>query len=187
MRDGAAQTAFFENGKHQFFGCAGIGGAFENDELIALQVGRDGARGVLDVAQVRLAALVEGRGDADEDCVHFTKAGEIGCRIEMLCVDVSFDFFGGNVLNVGLAGIQLFNFGLIEVESRDALANVGKPECERKSHVPAADNSDLDALIRKKLWFALHTYSPSVLFYRLDPKKRINGQSQRTETPAPGF
>jgi hypothetical protein len=78
----------------------------------------------------------------------------------MLCVDVSFDFFGGNVLDVGLAGIQLFNFGLIEVESRDALSNVGKPECERKSNVPTADNSDLDALLRKKLRFTVH---PSLL------------------------
>jgi hypothetical protein len=73
----------------------------------------------------------------------------------MLCVDVGFDFFGGNMLNVGLAGIQLFNFGLIEVESRDALSDVGKPECERKSNVPAADDSDLDALIRKELRFTV--------------------------------
>ncbi len=124
------------------------------------EIGRDGARGVLDVAQVGFAALVEGRGDADEDRVHFAKAGEIGCGVEMLGIDVSFDFFGGNVLDVGLAGVQLFNFGLIEVESRDALADVGKPERERKSHVTAADDSDLDALIRKELRFTVHPYSP---------------------------
>jgi hypothetical protein len=58
-----------------------------------------------------------------------------------------------------LAGIQLFNFGLIEIKPRDALADVGKPECERKSYVTAADNSYLDALIRKKLWFPLHIHS----------------------------
>ena len=80
----------------------------------------------------------------------------------MLCIDVSFDFFGGNVLDVGLAGIQLFNLGLIEIESRDALSDVGKPEGERKSHVPAADNSDLDALIRKELRFPVHPRSPCV-------------------------
>jgi hypothetical protein len=62
VRDGAAQTAFFENRQHQLFGRAWIGGAFENDELIALQVGRDGPCGVLDVAEVRFAALVEGVG-----------------------------------------------------------------------------------------------------------------------------
>ena len=131
--------------------------AFENDELISLQVGRDGACCVLDVAEVRLAALVEGRGDADEDCVHFAKASEIGRGVEMFCIHMSFDFFSGNVLDVGLAGVQLFNFGLIEIESRDALADVGKPERERKSHVAAADNSDL---LLQKLRFPIHTYSP---------------------------
>jgi hypothetical protein len=156
VRDGAAQSAFFENRQHQLFGRSRIGGAFENDELIALQVGCDGASGVFDVTEIGFAPLVERRGDADEDCVHFAKAGEIGGRIEMLCVHVSFDFFGRNVLDVGLAGVQLFNFGLIEVESGDALADVGKPECEWKSHVPAADDSDLDALIRKELRFTVH-------------------------------
>ena len=124
-----------------------------------MQVRRDGTRGILYITQVRLAALVEGRGDADEDCVHFAKASEIGCRIEMLCIDVSSDFFGGNVLDVGLAGIQLFNLGLIEIESRDVLADVGKPERERKSHVAAADDSDLDAFVRKEFWLPLHIYS----------------------------
>src|ERR1700749_4825467 len=95
----------------------------------------------------------------------------------MLCIDVSFDFFGRNMLDVGLAGIQLFNFGLIEVESGDALANVGKPECERKSNVPAADNSDLDTLIRKKLRFTVHPYSPCACFRISDSKNSLNRNS----------
>jgi hypothetical protein len=84
---------------------------------------------------------------------------------------VSFDFFGGNVLNVGLAGIQLFNFGLIEVESSNTLADVGKPECEWESNVPAADNSDLNALIRKKLRFPVHIHS---LCLPADSKNTLN-------------
>jgi len=160
VSDRAAQASLFEDRQHQLFGCAGGGGAFENDKLIALQVGRDGARGILDEAEVRLAPLVERSGDADEDCIHFAKTGEIGCRIEMFCIDVSFDFIGGNVLDVGLASIQFVDFGLIEVESCNAPADIREPECERESHVSAADNSDLDVLASKKLRFPLHTYSP---------------------------
>ena len=101
VRDRAAQAALFENRQDQFFGGARIGGAFEHDQLIALQVRRDGVRGLLDVAQVRLAALIERRGDADQDRVHVAQAGEIGCGVEALRVDVRSDFFGGNVLDVG--------------------------------------------------------------------------------------
>jgi hypothetical protein len=89
----------------------------------------------------------------------------------MFCVNVGFDFLRGNVLDVGLAGVQLLNFGLIEVEPRDALADVGKPECEWKSHVAAADNSDLDALIPKKLRFPVHIHS---LCLPADSKNTLN-------------
>jgi hypothetical protein len=71
-----------------------------------------------------------------------------------------FDFFGRNVLDVGLADIQLFNLGMVEVETSYALTDVGKPKCEREAYVSAADNSYFDALVRKKLRFPLHTYSP---------------------------
>ena len=81
------------------------------------------------------------------------------------------------MLDVGLAGIQLFNFRLIEVESRDALADVGKPECERKSHVPAADDSDLDALLRKELRFP-HPYSPCASLSDIRFEKRIKSKQQ---------
>ena len=64
------------------------------------------------------------------------------------------------MLDVGFARVELFNLGMIEVETGDALANVGKPESKRKTHVSAADNSDFDALLRKKLWVSLHAFLP---------------------------
>jgi hypothetical protein len=73
---------------------------------------------------------------------------------------VGFYFFRGDVLDIGLSGVELVNFAFVEVEPRHALADIGKPECERKSYVSAADNSDFDALPSKKFRFPLHAYSP---------------------------
>ena len=164
MRNRAVQTSFFEDWQHQFFGCPGIRGALKNDELAALEVGSDGQRRFFHIAEVRFATLVERSRNADQNGVHIAQTGEIGRGIEMFWVHVSFDLFRGDMLDVGLSGIQLIDLGLIEVESGDALANVGKPESERKSHVTAADNSDLDSLTRKKLRFPLHACSPCACY-----------------------
>ena len=75
--DGAAQAAFFQDGQHQFFGCAGIGGGFQNDELTLLQMGLDGNCGLFDVAEIGFAAFVQRRGHADQDSVRFFEAREI--------------------------------------------------------------------------------------------------------------
>ena len=158
------QAAFLENRQDEFFGGAGIGGAFENDELAALEIRRDGQRCLFDVAEVGFAALVKRSGNADQNRVHVAQAGEVGSGVEMFRVHVGFDFFRGNVLDVGLAGVQLIDLGFIEVEARDALADVCKPECERKSHVAAADDANFDALPSKKFRFPLHAYAPCDCF-----------------------
>ena len=118
LRDGAAQAALFQDRQHQFFGGARIRGAFENDELVSLQVRRDGKRGVLDVAQVRFAPLIERRRNADQHGIHVAQAREIGRGVEPLAFHVLADFFRGDVLDVRFAGIQLIDFFLIEDRTR---------------------------------------------------------------------
>ncbi len=61
----------------------GIGGAFEHDELVFLQIRRDGLRGLFHVAQVGLAAFIERSRDADQNCVHFAELREIRGGVEM--------------------------------------------------------------------------------------------------------
>ena len=39
----AVRIARFEHGGNDFFGGAGIGGAFENDQLIEMHIGSDGS------------------------------------------------------------------------------------------------------------------------------------------------
>jgi hypothetical protein len=66
---------------------------------------------------------------------------------------------------------------MIEVESSYALADVGKPECERKPYVTAADNPDLDALIRKKLRFPIHINSSCANLSAADSKNALKSNS----------
>ncbi len=84
----ALQPAFFENGEHQLFGCAGVSGAFEHDQLVSLQVRGNRKRRLLDVAQIGLAPFVERRGDANQHRVHLPQAREIAGRIEAFSLHV---------------------------------------------------------------------------------------------------
>ena len=108
------------------------------------------SRGLFDVAQIRLAALVERSGDADQNGVHFLQTREIGGGVEALGLDVALNFFGGDVLDVGLAGVELFDFFVIEVEAGDALSDVRETQSERQADVTAADDADLDVSRREE-------------------------------------
>ena len=70
----------------------------------------DGLAGVLDVAQVGLAAFIERSRDADDDGVDVLNFGEIGGGAEVLAVDVLLNLGLLDVLDVGLAGIEHRNF-----------------------------------------------------------------------------
>ncbi len=66
----AERIAGFEQRNDDLFGGAGVGGAFEDNELALMDVRRDGLYGSDDVAEVRFVIFVQGRGHADDDGVH---------------------------------------------------------------------------------------------------------------------
>ncbi len=78
MTDGAAQAAGFENREHQFFGgSTGIGSGLSTISW-PRQVGLNGAGGLFDIGRSGCATAGRGRGDADDDGVHFLSIfGEI--------------------------------------------------------------------------------------------------------------
>ena len=90
--DGAAQAALFEDRQNEFFGGAWIGSGFEDDQLTFLQVRLDGDGGLLDVAQIGLAAFIQRSGNADDDAVALAQLFEIGGGAEMLAVDELLNF-----------------------------------------------------------------------------------------------
>ena len=118
-------------------------------------------RRLFDVAQVRLAPFIERRWNADQHGVHVAQSREIGGGVEALALDVLADFVGRDVLDVGLAGVQFVDFAGIGIESGDALADIRKAQRQRQSHVPAADNADLDVFPCKELRLAFRSHPAS--------------------------
>ena len=105
--------------------------------------------GLFHVGQVRLAPFVERGGDADEDRVHVGQAREIGGGGESGGVVPAANLVGGDVANVGLAGVELFDFRGVGVEAGDAVADFGEAESERQADVAAADDPDAKLLVRE--------------------------------------
>ena len=75
------------------------------------------------------------------------------------------DLFGGDVLDVGLASVELVDFGLVEVEARDSVSHIGEAQRQRQSHVAAADDSDVRVLACEKLRLTVRAHR--VLFLNL--------------------
>ena len=78
--------------------------------------------------------------------------------VEFLGVHVLLNFGGGNVLDVGLAGVELVDLEVVEVEAGDELAFVRKAQAEREADVAAADDADFQAFSREKFGLSFHTH-----------------------------
>jgi len=109
--------------------------------------------GLLDVAQIGFAALIERRGNADEDGVGFLQLLEIVGRAEMPAVDELLDLVPRNVLDVGLAGIELGHFVGIGIKSRDFVARFGEAQRQGQADVAAANDSHFEVGAFEKLRF----------------------------------
>jgi len=133
--------AGFETGDYQLFGCAGVGGAFEDDELAFLDVGRDGFDGAGDVAEVGLVVFVQRSGDTDDDGVHLGNVGVVGGRAEAGFPGL-LDGLWKYADDVGAAAVELCYFGGFDVEAGDAEAFVAEEEGEREADVAHADDAD---------------------------------------------
>ena len=98
--------------------------------------------GLLDIGKIGFAPLIERRGHADHHGVHFRQAREIVGRREMLGANVLLNLGAGDVPDIALAVVELFDFAGIGVEADDAVPGFGKAQSQRQSHVAASDNSD---------------------------------------------
>jgi hypothetical protein len=131
----------FEARDYEFFSSAGVGGAFEDDELTIFDVGGDGLDGFSDVAEVGFVVVVERGGDADDDGVHLGYVGVVCGGAEAGCLRV-LDGFGQDADDVGAAGVESGDFGGLDVEAGDAEALVTEEKREGQADVAHADDAD---------------------------------------------
>ncbi len=123
--------------------------------------------GLFDVAQIRFTALIERRGNADEDGVGFFQFLEIVGRAEMPAVDELLDLVLRNVLDVGLSGIEHRHFVRINIKPRDFVPRFGEAQCQGQADVAAANNSHFELGAFKEFGFPVdwHGFRRTPLFY----------------------
>src|SRR5208282_5730636 len=138
----AGPVLLFENRNQDFFGGAGIGGAFEDDDLTGAQMGGYGMSGVGDVAEIGLVIFVERRGDADDDRIHGGDLRIVGRGFEAVRLGRR-DFLRSDAENVGAAVSQGIDFSLIDIKTCDGKLLLAVEQCQRQSNVAEADDADL--------------------------------------------
>ena len=124
---------------------AGIGGALQDDELARPEPRGDGLGRVDDVAQVGLARLGQGRGDADDDGVGLVEAFEPVGGLE--AAGHLADDLGGDVADVALAAAEPFDLGGVDVEAEDGESAVDEGPGQRQPDVAEADDADRGRLV----------------------------------------
>ena len=125
----------------QFFGGAGIGGAFEHNELALMDVGSDGGDGSGDVAEVGLMIAVERSRHADDDGIHFGDIGVVGSGAEAGLLR-RLDLLGQDAHDVGSAAVEGGYFGFLDIEAGDAEAFAAEEQGKRQADIAHADDSD---------------------------------------------
>ena len=112
-----------------------------------------------------LATFIERRWHADHNRVDVLQLGKVRARIEVATVHKLLNLVLANVLYVGFARIEQGDFGRIGVKAGHLVACFGKPQSQRKSYVPAANNPhfDLRAFGKLRAPFGRHVPSGSEL------------------------
>ena len=131
----------FEAWDDQLFGGAGVGGAFEDNELALFDVGSDGFDGFADVAEVGLVVVVERGGNADDDRVHLGNIGVVSGGAEAGFLRL-LDLLREDADNVGAAAVERLNLGRLDIEASDAKAFIAKEQGEGKADVAHADDAN---------------------------------------------
>jgi len=103
--------------------------------------GGDGGDRGFDEAEVGDVVFAERRGDADHDGVHIADLLEVGGGGEASFLR-GLDVLGLDAPDVGLAGVELIDFGAVDVEAGDAEAFSGEEQGERETDVAEADDTD---------------------------------------------
>ena len=121
-------------------GRAGEGRGLEDDELAAGDHAGEGAGGVQQRAEVRLAVARQRRRDADEDRLRLVELDEaVG---EHAALEHGAEALGGDVLDVGAALAQRGDLVLVDVDADDVEPGLGEADGQWQPDVAQSDDSD---------------------------------------------
>ena len=124
-----------QDGQHHLVGRAGIGGAFQNNQLAFHAIFGDVFGGVDDVGDVGVFGFAEGGGDANGDGIHIVEQAVIYGGAETAVFNQLGNRFVGNVFDIALAIVQGLHFARIHINASDVEARLGQPDHKGQANV----------------------------------------------------
>ena len=142
---GRLEARGFEDGLDLLVGGPRIGRRLEHDQLPGAQMARDVAGRAQDVAEVRLAVLAQGRGEADDDRRRSRASTDISAvawksAARPLAASRRATL-GADVGDVRVALVESLDLGRVDIESDDGEAGFAEQQRQRQTDVPLSDNT----------------------------------------------
>lgn len=85
--------------------------------------------------------LIEWRGNAEDDGIAFTDAGEVGSGVEFSGGEGFRDGGRGDVLNVAGAGVKMIDFRGVDIEAKSLIAGASVGKHQGKSDIAEANDA----------------------------------------------
>jgi len=153
--DIALSAGLFEDRLHHLVGGARPGARLKNEHLPRAQVLFQLVRGILDVGEVGFAVLVERRRQGDENDIRLRGFGEISGVFHLAEGVDLLDILCGDVLDVALAGAELVDLALIDVEADDGETLACELDEQRQSYIAQSHDAQ-HSLFGINLCFEVH-------------------------------
>lgn len=136
------ETTGGDTGDDFFLSGAGIGGAFEANDLAFTEVGEDRLQGLDHVAEVRLMVLGKRGGDANDDGVGLADTGEVAGWLEPPRGHLVGDGGRLNVFDVRFAIAKGSDFGFVHIKAEGVKTLCGEVKNDGKTDVAKAYDAD---------------------------------------------
>lgn len=140
------ETTGGDTGDDFFLGGAGVGGAFEANDLAFTQVGEDRLQGLHHVAEVRLMVLGKRGGDANDDGVGLADTGEVAGWLEPPRGHLVGDGGRLNVFDVRFAIAKGSDFGFVHIKAEGVKPLCCEVENDGQTDIAEADDADSRAV-----------------------------------------
>ncbi len=126
---------------------ARIGGGFEHHQETGMEVTGNGFGRGDDEAHVGIFGFAEGRGNADIDGIESADDGKIGGGAELAGFYERREGFVWHIFYVGMAGVELIDFGLLDVDADDFETGFGEFDGEGKTDVTETEDTNFGGFV----------------------------------------
>jgi len=153
------EAAALQNGLHDLFGGAGIGGGLQADELAGPQVLTQGLGHADDVLQVGRQVLGQGRGHRDDDDIQVLRAVEGDLGAQTAALDRGPQVFLPDVVDVVFAPVDLGHPLGVALDAQHLEPGLSRLQREGQPDIAQAHDADAGGVGLNLLQDARQIYS----------------------------